>query len=195
MRYVPLLLLLACGDGVQQTPPADCDPVENTGCPADEHCRVGVDGATFCLAPQNTTAVCVTGSCPGGQVCLRVEGRLACHALCRPGEVCVNGGDCAYPLGTDFGVCETPCSTDADCGSGSCGFGASLDRLICVGTGEVAAGGECSEARCAAGLLCLARDGVARCEERCEPGAPDACAGAPCNGMVGGFPELGYCLR
>lgn len=195
-------LALGCG-GVDEARPLTCDPLEDTGCPAGEHCRLDGAGATLCLAPASAPAgaACGAGSCAPSETCVRVEGHLACRPLCDldGGLGCTGEALCAYALTERFGVCVGPCdpfpgSDPEACTGGTCSPVRDLPFPVCVATGRARLGDDCTRERCARSLACLAAGDGARCRPLCEPGRDDQCpAPMRCGGEVSGA-ALGYCI-
>lgn len=198
---VALLFVLAagCGDGLQRDDAVtDCDPVDDTGCPAGEHCRVVGDGTLRCLPAAATSedvslqstgpSACRADSCPPGQACVVVEGVRGCHPVCRRR---VEGPcPCNYGIaGSErWGVCPTPCTF----GEGSCPADATcaptqyVPYLVCVAVGPAEVGAPCSQPcnpdACARGLACLQRVGEAP-----DAGVADDSCAAPDDGSAAGW--------
>jgi hypothetical protein len=195
------LVSLACGDGVRRGEEvANCDPLIDAGCPGEERCRLLADGDTVCLPPSAaiTGAACAVESCPSGEACVLVEGVLGCHRVCRIGEDTA-GCVCAYRIadGAPWGVCPRACTIGEACPElgATCAPTPALAYPICVGVGPVGLDESCSDARCAAGLGCLARAGEPRCQRLCRPDLDSSCPPAEhCGGLVDGVSGVGYCV-
>src|SRR5216684_2130435 len=166
-------------------------------------CSVGRDAACAsgnCLALDSSTAYCTQAcqaprDCPAGFLCAQAPaGGAACQALgaggicgvdddCPAGLKCdAKGAHCYIPV--ERSACG-PCTSDLQCGTGSCHTEKSGERF-CVST--CAAG-------CAAGFSCKAAEGGQRClpdSGSCRGGRP-LCA--PCAGDLecGGPGDL--CVR
>jgi len=193
-------LTLGCG-GVEEARPFACDPLDDTGCPAGEHCRLNSARGALCLAPTSAPAgvPCGTGSCAPSETCARVEGHLACRPLCDldEGTGCTGEARCAYALTDRFGVCVGPCDPfpggSEPCPGGTCSPVRDLPFPVCVATGPARLGDDCTFERCARSLACLAAGDGARCRPLCEPGRDDLCpAPMRCGGEVSAA-ALGYC--
>ena len=190
----------ACGQGVDRVTPVHCDPVEDTGCPPGEHCRLGDGGRKACLDQETVTDVaCTPGSCVPGEACARVEGYLACRPVCTlVDDACPDGTVCSYALDETHGVCVGPCRVFPsepieDCPAGTCAPILGLPFPVCMAVGEARSGEACREVRCGRALACLeAEDGIF-CRPLCEAGRDDQCP-APwvCSGEVAER-DLGYC--
>jgi hypothetical protein len=166
-------------------------------------CSVGRDSACAsgsCLALDSNTAYCTQAcqaprDCPAGFLCAQAPGGgTACQAL-GAGGICAVDDDCPAGLKCDpkgahcyipveRSACG-PCTSDLQCGTGSCHTEKSGERF-CVST--CAAG-------CAAGFSCKAAEGGQRClpdSGSCRGGRP-LCA--PCAGDLecGGPGDL--CVR
>lgn len=201
-RPLVLALLAACGQGVDRVEATSCDPVADTGCPADEHCRLAEGGRRACLPPESNIAgsvPCTPGSCAPGEACARVEGYLACRPVCRlAAPVCATDATCSYALDDTHGLCVSACRPlpphpEDDCPLGACAPVAGLEHPICVATGPSADGEPCDANRCGPWLACLEDDDGVRCRSLCEPGRDDQCPDpSVCSGEVAGLP-LGYC--
>lgn len=197
------VLLLACG-GVDDARPVHCDPLADTGCPSGEHCRLDAVGATLCLAPTPVPdeGGCGTGSCAPTEACVRVEGYLACRALCdrAAGDDAACPGDarCGYALTDRYGVCVPPCDPfpgdgPDPCPGGTCAPVPDLPFPTCVATGSARLGEACASRRCARRLACLEAGEGAHCRPLCEPGRDDQCpAPLECGGEVA-IAGIGYC--
>lgn len=191
--------LLACG-GVDSVPVTSCDPVADTGCPEGEHCRLGEDARTLCLATEmSATARCTVGSCAPGEACAAVEGYLACRPVCRlASPACAGEATCSHALDSDFGVCVSPCRPfpeDAaeDCPDGACAPVLAAPFPICVALGPARLGDDCTEVRCGRALACLSADDGVLCRAMCRLGE-DALCPAPqvCSGEIADR-GLGFC--
>jgi hypothetical protein len=189
----------ACG-GVDTIPVTPCDPVDDTGCPAGEHCRLGEEARTLCLAPEPPVAArCSVGSCAPGEACADVEGYLECRPVCRlDAPDCPAPATCSHALDADFGVCVAPCRPFPEDGIDDCPDGACAPVLaapfpICVGLGAARLGDDCTETRCGRALACLSADDGVLCRAMCRLGE-DALCPAPqvCSGEVADR-GLGFC--
>lgn len=192
-------LVSACG-GVDAVPVITCDPIADTGCPTGEHCRLGEEARTLCLAPETPApGGCTVGSCSPGEACADVEGYLRCRPICRlEAPACAGDSVCSHALDAEFGVCVAPCRPFPDDGVEDCPGGACAPILaapfpVCVGLGPARLGDDCSETRCGRALACLSADDGVSCRALCRTGE-DALCPAPqrCTGEVAER-GLGFC--
>ncbi len=193
------LSLMACGEGVRTVPETSCDPVADTQCPRDMHCRLVADGRTICLAQRPALAgPCVPGSCAPGEACVELEGALGCHVVCDlAAPDCAGDASCAYRPTEDspWGLCSPRCDAELPCPAGqTCAPTAQLSHRVCAAVGPAAVGEPCSgDTRCGLGLACLIDvDGAPRCQRLCDP-SDDRCPAGVCVGRVRQVPDVGYC--
>lgn len=195
-----LCLAWACGEGPRTAPAIDCDPVADTGCPADEHCRLRAGGSTVCVEQTEAPAEgCDPSACAAGETCAEVEGLIACRRLCRmDAPDCPTGGQCAYTVTKELGVCVAPCDPFGDrglegCQEGTCAPTTAAPFLVCQANGPVRAGEDCTEQRCGASMACLDVNDESQCRTLCRPGSDELCPPPQvCLGQVQDL-KLGYC--
>lgn len=200
-----LTALWACDLEPPRLEAIDCDPIEDTGCPAKTHCRLVHEGHTLCLPSEAapTPTGCTVASCAPGQACVEIEGRVACHSVCQleSGDGCAQPEACVFQIGEPargFGLCAARCTLEASaqCGAhASCAPIAGLSWPICVAAGAAQLDAPCDGAqRCAPGLACLKTDGAPRCHRLCDRQAADeTCAQGWCTGQIAHQHELGFC--
>ncbi len=182
-----------------------CHPVNNTGCPAGQHC-VWEANSIVCTADGEHAAGadCTDGKgCKIG-VCVGVQG--SSKSVCSPH--CLANLECASSICNslqdskgkvcDMGVqvtqCDpfgTGCEVGKTCYAGGNGF-------VCMSVGDVEAGKVCADDNsCAAGLACVGKSGSGAgvCRKMCKMGG-----GAPscddisvtCASLLGSS-TAGYC--
>lgn len=106
---------VVCASGVDA---GTCDPIEQCGCPADQHCQVGDGGMPGC-APNMGMKVrgeqCQAPSqCGPGLSC----GYSVCTNACRSSEDC-GKGFCLKTGEAPYGTCLLKCEAASDCGPGT----------------------------------------------------------------------------
>lgn len=189
-----------------------CNVLMNDCTTAGEGCYLGMDGpACFAAGTAAEGQPCANlNDCreglgcfgpPGGpSTCARMCCRSGGSSGCAIGDLCLAFTDAPG----DLGFCETPsgCSvieqTGCDAGEACviiAGDGSSDCRSGVTGT--VMQGGDCADAACAPGFLCLGPEaGPNFCGRACDPmAATSGCAEGTTCGRITGFPEnLGACV-
>ncbi len=202
-RLAIALLLAACGEGVRSDALVQCDALGDTGCAEGEHCRLVEGGETICLARTSAgNSACGPGTCEPGAACLTVGGLKACRPLCTDDAECGGApGTCSLEIAgvPDGGprACAVPCALAAGCGRADahCTIVGALPFPVCIAPGDAGEGDPCDEARCVAGMGCVAPPGgAAVCRRLCADDVPCG-ADLRCEGLLGGLPDVRYCIR
>ncbi|MCA9709319.1 MAG: hypothetical protein KDK70_25980 [Myxococcales bacterium] len=213
------------GPGMDEDTGADmqCDPVAQTGCPAEEKCTALTPGGIVvygCAADpggQGPNEPCEPApddgidGCDAGTICLANEGGSGlCLPLCEEHADCAQG-QCIPSREEDVPYCADDCSPfDAPCPAPLV-CRRNEDRFSCqfLGEGDVGGAGEpCSIAHdtgCAPGQVCLPGALVPECTTDncctsvCDLGEGDSCsAPATCAALLTapapGFENIGACF-
>jgi hypothetical protein len=103
-------------------------------------------GALLCFAevPPNgyCTSDCATAACGPGSVCDDALGGRYCL------RECDDQSDCRGELQCFGGICRPPCTSDANCGSGTCGADQRCTGPECTTSAECPSGYVCQASRC-----------------------------------------------
>lgn len=155
-------------------------------------CQIDADLHGTCVDPTPRGGACVTISyftCAGGDACIdnTCQAPRALGAACNGAEDCGLGNFCDFDHGN---VCAPWRAVGAACGNafGECGLHADCEGGTCQALHDptpgplttrptVAAGADCADANCAAGLACRPSGEAANPSWRCEPAAA---VGASC---------------
>ncbi len=160
-------------------------------CAAGEICNDGVCGARPCEGDDDCgenqaccDSVCTsTTTCADGYVfencaCVKEcgEGETACgDTCCAAGEICRADG-----------ICATPCTSDADCGEGTCENGVCTPPTSCTsgadcGDGETCVDGICTSGGGGSGSSCTSCTDATACGEN-ETCCDGCCVSTECVG-------------
>ena len=195
-----LSLMMGCGDGVQSSPRAACDPRNDEGCGGGERCRLDAVGGTLCLA-QVAGVIgdgCDSASCPPGQSCLTFAGATRCRPVCdRSADDC-DAGVCAVEVsGSAWGACLEHCAIATGCtdAAEACAPVQGLAAPACIPAGPSGPGAACQPGDCALGGACLERAGERLCVPICDPADARCPPGYFCAGPVQGVAGVSYCVE
>lgn len=195
-------------------PPGECDPFVADGCPEGEVCVTRDSGRTQCRPATGSAGLgepCARAEdCQSGLLCVNVAGVTTCHRACPEGSVgaCEGEDRCIGSIGDrcvrycrprprpcDIYRQDCPDPTDA------CTFAVDPETgenyTGCRPAGPGGHGESCGseEGFCAAGYVCIRREGAATCHEVCDATAPeDTCSvdGEVCEGVSSTW-RVTYC--
>ncbi len=188
-----------------------CDPVEQTGCSADELCATIVTTATAgagCVADDGRAGAvgeaCGRSSCAAGSLCLDADGTgFSCWKLCDPNtkrgcEMVADTSCWQRVLQTNWAICRAAPETCDLLDQGACAAGtscqlfrvpgASMSEPRCLPSGDGRSDAVCEgSGQCGRGFLCVGFDGDKRCHQLCD--ASTSCESGTCVGALTGRTE------